>query len=333
MKKLNLIWFLLCFPMIVFAQLEETKLVITDGLSNVALKEKIESNISHFLVACNEAVMNGKKPKNIDGLTEDAQETLKEMWKTSPMACPVSKVEEICLEMANGGYQIRNVPVSMMAANDDAKDQELVFTLTSTGDIDDISIAIDEHRYKEIMDEHESVEDFYRRQIIIDFVENYRTSYNRKDLEYIESVFSDNALIITGKVIREKPKSDYALRSLSQEKIIYQKRTKKEYIENLKKVFAGNKYINVIFEEVEVIQQPKFTDIYGVTLKQKWNTNRYSDVGYIFLMIDFQDGDNPLIQVRTWQPEKVNGKLLTRDEVFKLGDFNIASSLIRDLKE
>lgn len=330
MNRLKLSWFLFWFPMVLFAQLEETQLIITDGLANEKLKEKIENNISHFLVSCNEAVINGKKPKIDEGMTDDAQETLKAMWKTSPMVCPVSKIEEICLEISNGGYQVRNVPISMMEAEDGMKDQELVFSLTSAGMIDDISIAIDEHKYKEIMEEHESVEDLYRRQIIVDFVENYRTSYNRKDLDYIESVFSDNALIITGKVIREKPKSDFAMRSLSQEKIVYQKRTKKEYIENLKKVFAGNKYINVVFDEVEVIQHPKLTDIYGVTLKQEWNANRYSDVGFIFLMIDFQDENNPLIQVRTWQPEKLNGKVLAREEVFSLGDFDIVRSLIND---
>ena len=120
------------------------------------------------------------------------------------------------------------------------------------------------------------------------------------------------------------------MRSLSTEKIVYQKRTKKEYIQNLKKVFAGNKYINVVFDEVEVIQHPKLTDIYGVTLKQEWNTTRYRDVGFVFLMIDFQDENNPLIQVRTWQPEKVDGKVLNRDEVFSLGDFAIVRSLVND---
>lgn len=330
MKRLKFSWLLFWLPMIVFAQLEETSLVITDGLSNQGLKHRIENNISQFLVACNEAVMTGKKPKFEEGLTDEAQDAFKAMWKTSPMACPVSKIEEICLETSNGGYQVRNIPVTMMAAEDDMKDQELVFNLTSAGLIDDVFIAIDEHKYKEIMDEHESVKDLFRRQIIIDFVENYRTSYNRKDLGYIESVFSDNALIITGKVVKEKPKSDQALRSLSHEKIVYQKRSKKQYIENLKKVFSGNKYINVVFDEVEVIQHPKYNDVYGVTLKQEWNSSRYSDVGFIFLMIDFQDENNPLIQVRTWQPEKLNGQVLAREEVFSLGDFDIVRAVIND---
>lgn len=317
-------------PMLGFAQLEQTKLILTDGIDNGSVKQSIEKNVSVLLQACNEAVMTGEKPEfDEEAITKDARKAVGEMWKTSPMACPVSQVEEICIQTSTG-YQVRNIPVTMMAANDSVKDQELVISLTNQGIIDGVSIAISENKYQEIMAEHESVSDLYRRQVIIDFIENYRTSYNRKDLKYIESVFSDNALIITGKVVKEKPKSDYALQSLGSEKIVYQKRTKKEYIANLKKVFASNKYLNVIFNEVEVIQHPKLTDIYGVTLKQEWNSDRYRDVGFVFLMIDFQDELHPLIQVRTWQPEKLDGKVLARDEVFNLGDFDIVRSLVND---
>lgn len=329
MNKVKLIIFSLLFPLMTYAQLEKTKVIITNDLENSSLKTSIEKNITGFLVSCNEAVMNGEKPDVDDMLTSDARKAFKAMWKTSPMSCPVSEIEEICLKTSDG-YQVRNIPITMMAADENGKKQELVFNLTSSGLIDGISIAIEENKYKEIMAEHETVEDLYRRQVIIDFVENYRTFYNRKDLKYIESVFSDNALIITGKTIRVKPNSDYAMRSLGTEKIIYQKRTKAEYIASLKKVFSSNKYLNVHFDEVEVIQHPKLTDIYGVTLKQEWNSSHYRDVGFVFLMIDFQDELHPLIQVRTWQPEKLNGRVLARDEVFDLGDFDIVRSLVND---
>lgn len=324
--------FLLVFlwPLMVFSQLENTKVTITDGITDTSLKGRIELGISSLLKSFNAAVISGENP-NVDDefLTKNARKVLKDLWETSPMTCPVSEISEICLTTTDG-YQVRNIPVTMMEASEDEQDQELVFFIDKQGKIDDISIAIDENKYSEIMSEHISVEDLFRRQVIVDFVESYRTSYNRKDLKFIESVFSDNALIITGKAIKEKPKSDYALRTLSTERIVYQKRTKQEYIKNLKKVFSANKYINVIFDEVEVIQHPKLTDIYGVTLKQEWNSDRYRDVGFVFLMIDFQDELHPLIQVRTWQPEKLDGKVLARDEVFNLGDFDIVRSLVND---
>ncbi len=312
------------------AQLETTRVTIKDGISDYSVKAAIERHASALLSACNEAVISGGKLSlGKDVITPEALKALQELWKTSAMACPLSEVEEIGLKTPNG-YQIRNIPVSMLAAEENEKNQELVISFTPTGKIDDILLAIEQHRYKEILEEHETVEDFARRQVIIDFVENYRTAYNRKDLKYIETVFSDNALIITGKIIREKPKSDFALRSLSQERVVFQKQTKKEYIENLKRVFAGNRYINVQFDEFEVMQHPKHTDIYGVTVHQKWNSDRYSDKGFVFLMIDFQDELNPLIQVRTWQPDTVNNIALARDEVFSLGDFDIVRSLIND---
>ncbi len=325
--------FILFFISAIFthAQLEETRFLISGGLADTRLKSTIESNITSLLCACNTAVMEGKNPEvSKESLTKDAKSILSSLWKTSPMVCPLSQVEEACLQTADKGFQIRNIPVSIMNAEEDNKQQELVINLTNEGMIDNIMIAIEEHRYKEIMDARESVEDLFRRQVIVDFVENYRTSYNRKDIDYIESVFSDNALIITGKVIREKPRSDQALLSLGKDKIVYQKQNKQEYIKNLKKVFGRNKYLNIVFDEIEVIQLPKHTDIYGVTLKQEWNADRYRDIGYVFLMIDFQDELHPLIQVRTWQTEKVGEHVLARDEVFDLGDFDIVRSLIND---
>ena len=103
------------------------------------------------------------------------------------------------------------------------------------------------------------------------------------------------------------------------------KQTKQEYLNNLEKVFKTTKYVNVKFEDIEVVQHPKFDDIYGVTLKQHWHTNRYHDEGYLFLMIDFRDADFPLIQVRTWQPYKNKyGEIVTSEkDIFHLGSFRI----------
>jgi hypothetical protein len=88
-------------------------------------------------------------------------------------------------------------------------------------------------------------------------------------------------------------------------------------------VFQNNTRIHVVFDKIEVSHHPKYDDIYGVTLKQGWNTNNYSDVGWLFLMIDFRDGENMEIHVRTWQPEKLNGRQLTDDEIFGLGQFDV----------
>ena len=161
--------------------------------------------------------------------------------------------------------------------------------------------------------------------MIINFVENFRTAYNRKDIKMLNSVFSDKALIITGKVITEKPNSDVERMTLANNKVVYINQTKQEYLRKLAGVFKITKYINVKFDDIEVVQHPKFDDVYGVTLKQYWHTDRYSDEGYLFLLVDFRDTDNPQIQVRTWQPYKdKHGQVITqKKDVFHLGSFRI----------
>ena len=317
------------FTVTASAQLDVVRFSVQDGISDANLKTEIEKSTSTLLSALNSTVISGKSKVKFEKedeqlFTKDGHKCLDELWASSAMMCPVSQITEKGISMQDGTIQIRNIPITLLAADDDNCEQELVLCYNALGQIDNIMIALEEHRYLDVINAQISVKDFHRRQAIIDFVENFRTAYNRKDIDYINNVFSDNALIITGKVVKiDKKKQDLTAQSLNNEQIQYQKSTKEEYINNLKKCFKNNSYINLIFDEIEVMRHPKRDDIFGVTLKQHWNSSNYSDVGYLFLMINFEDELNPSIQVRTWQPDKYNGKPLPRDEVFSLDMFSI----------
>ena len=299
---------------------------ISEGVVDAATKAKMESNVtlmmSLFKAAADEEQKTLKLAK--DNFTPEAIKDVELMWKTSAMSCPPVSIMSRCLKTATG-YQVRGIPVDMIEADQEESRQELTVDFTPSGLISGVSISIDLQRYEEIMGQKESDLDYARRQIIVDFVENFRTAYNRKDIDLLNSVFSDKALIITGKVVKEKPNSDLTRMTLNNNKVVYIKQSKQEYITNLTRVFKNTKYINVKFDEIEVVQHPKYDDVYGVTLKQYWHTSGYSDEGYLFLMIDFRDADNPLIQVRTWQPYKnAEGQVVTkREDVFHLGSFRI----------
>lgn len=305
-----------------FAQLDVVKVYIEDGISDPVLKATIENNATHLLSSFNSTIISNKRLKLEDAcFTKEGRECVRDMWATSTMMCPVSSLTEKCSSLGEGkGYQIRNLPVTMLAADDDTQEQELVINFTPTGQIDNVLVALEQHRYIDIINNNISVTDLIRRQTIVEFVENFRTSYNRKDIDYIENVFSDHALIITGKVIKVKEDSN---QSMFSERIQYNTSSKQDYIKNLKRCFSRNAYINLKFEEIQVMRHPIKEHIYGVTLKQYWNSSTYSDVGYLFLMIDFTDPELPCIQVRTWQPEKYNGSKISRDEIFELSDFDI----------
>jgi hypothetical protein len=154
----------------------------------------------------------------------------------------------------------------------------------------------------------------------LDFLENYRTAYNRKDISYIKKVFSDNALIITGTVLKEKSGSHNDYMGLNKEQVKYQLFTKKDYLKKLTRVFNRNEWITVGFDSISVVRHPKYPNIYGVNLLQKWNSKYYSDLGYLFLLVDFKREDAPEIWVRSWQEEKT---ITSNNEIIDLGNFDI----------
>jgi hypothetical protein len=308
-----------------YSQSEKVWFAVKDGMEDQNLMSIVENNTMSFLNACNEAILKKKKPSfPAKTVAKNSEKQILSFWETSPMYCSKTYISEKCLKRPTGGYQVRNIPVHIPGAPEGRQDQEIVINFTNTGEIDQITISVEETRYREIMDDYITLDDFNRREVIVDFIENFRTSYNIKDIKYIESVFSDQALIITGKVVKIVPSKDQAINALlGTEKITYQTFTKKEYMASLKNTFSRNKYIDIQFEDIDVVRHPKNDYLYGVTLKQKWGSSTYNDTGYLFLMIDFKDELQPMIHVRTWQPDSYNGKQIEKDELFKLNDFNI----------
>lgn len=162
-----------------------------------------------------------------------------------------------------------------------------------------------------------NLEDSISRRKILNYCEHFRTAYTTRDIDFIRQVMSDNALIIVGHTV----KSAEANHSLSASPAVrYSVRTKKQYLENLTKIFAANKKISVDFTDFRILRHPTMDGIYGVTLRQKYASDKYADEGYLFLLWDFRNPSMPQIHVRTWQP---TASLTDEDEIFGLEDFNL----------
>ena len=133
---------------------------------------------------------------------------------------------------------------------------------------------------------------------------------------------SKDALIIVGRVIETRPQEIDYYKSLSDEKIEFIRLTKRQYLERLKQVFAKNDFVRILFDEINIERHPSIDKIYGVQLKQRWHSSAYSDEGYLFLMIDFIDMDEPIIHVRAWQPDKFHDGSTINLYDFEIIDYN-----------
>ena len=327
MKKLIVksVLLFVCLQFVLVAKAQyATEFLLTD-LDNKVLKEKVQHSVSKLLTEINTAQADNKVP-DLSGINmaKDAKNAVMMLWDNTPFRCSETEVIERCLKHGKE-YQVRNIPLFLTLKDKNStedKYQEAVIGFDNNGMITDFHFALATNLYTKVLKENQAVSDFRFRQMILDYVEQFRTAYNTKDINFLNQIFSDDALIITGKVVKTVP-SDMN-KFISGEKVIYTKQSKKEYLSKLTSIFKSNKRINVLFEDIDVIRHPAKENFYGVTLKQGYSSDRYSDVGYLFLLWDFTNEDAPKIHVRTWQPEMLSkGKPLPEEEIFTVEDFDI----------
>lgn len=164
--------------------------------------------------------------------------------------------------------------------------------------------------------------DAKNRRLILNYVEHLRMAYVTKDIDFLEQTFSENALIIVGKVIQsaQQPEGGY----LTPDLVLYNVKSKRQYLDRLRQVFLANKKIDVKFSNFHIMRHPTRQGIYGVSLRQGYQSDLYSDDGYLFLLWDFRDASMPKIHVRTWQPSMLNEHTpLPEDEVFNISNFHL----------
>lgn len=150
--------------------------------------------------------------------------------------------------------------------------------------------------------------------VLIRFLESYKTAYALKQLDYIDKIFADDALIITGRVVKLKNNTDNVFADNTIVK--YNRLSKAQFMKKLKYSFSSKEYINLKFEDSKIRKSGYKGDVYGINIKQYYYSSNYADKGYLFLIVDLNNKNEPIIHVRTWQP-----KIGINEEMYGLADF------------
>ena len=150
------------------------------------------------------------------------------------------------------------------------------------------------------------------RLTLMTFLEDYQTAYALGRDKYLESIFSDNALIIVGNKLESRVVAD-GVRLM--EHVRYDTLSKKQYINRLRGHFATKEYINLNFTETDFQRASNNKEMYGIRVRQEYFSSNYGDVGYLFLLVDLRN-ELPIIHVRAWQNDK-----LPLESLIQLNDF------------
>ena len=200
----------------------------------------------------------------------------------------------------------REMPVKLHFKNSNKKFiEDVVFRVNkNTKKIESLAYKLSINTEKNIMAKEWPERD---RLTLMTFLEDYRTAYCLRDLQYINKVFSDDAYIIVGKVLEQSKKKFNDNPELINQggKVEYTRYTKQEYLKNLQRSFLSKEFVNVRFEECNVGKGYNAKEgIYAVQVRQHYYSNNYSDEGILTLAIDMRNDINPLVRVRVWQQER-----------------------------
>ena len=181
---------------------------IADGLSNATLRTRMEQQVSKLLTAINTAESNGRNV-NFNGIDIDdmASHSIVMLWGNVRFRTLDDEIVTNCIRLGGGqfsGWQVRNIEVEMKPLDETYKGnkiQEVSIDFDKNGRIVDFNFTLGINQYMRIIKEGEELDDLDRRMQILHYVEQFRNAYNQKDINFMDAVFSEDALIITGKVI------------------------------------------------------------------------------------------------------------------------------------
>ncbi len=285
-----------------------------------ALKNRMEENISAVLTEIDRAGRTGTA-LNLTGVSMEpgAKNRLTALWGDARFTCDRSENVSKCLNDMQG-YQVRAIPITMKPVDssyDGSLNRELTLSLNKSGVITGIRLAWEtQEDISKILTSPGGVADTRQRREILKWVEDFRCYYNERNIKALNQIYSDDALIITGSVVQTRRNGDGVQMDGT---VKYKVQNKTQYLTALERLFRNTRRINVEFDHISVMMHGAKPNIYGVTLHQKWRTSGYCDDGWLFLLWDFNDPENPQIHVRTWQDEPA----VAKDGKFTLDDFFI----------
>lgn len=201
----------------------------------------------------------------------------------------------------NGSTYCRSIPMRFSFSRNRSFTENVVFVFDKDGKVDNVSFGLSKVAHDDVFSSQNTDWSQEAKDVLQSFLENYKTAYALERIDYLESVFSDDALIISGKVI-QKLVGDAESGYRNNRYVKTTKYSKTEYINRLKNIFKYNEFINIKFANNTVKKMGKGDkEVYAVQIKQDYSSANYGDTGYLFLLVDVSNPDQPIIHVRAWQ--------------------------------
>lgn len=291
----------------------------TNDKRSIAMQNADNTDDLQQAVLAVEAAISSNNPKSaFNYFTPEGYTLFANLMAKNGKVTLVGKAQSHNFIIADGYIIGRATNIKRQFRNGKAFMEKLVYRFNpESRKIESVAFALTQRAENDIMNAAASWPEV-SRWAILNFMEDYQTAFALKRTDYINSIFSDDALIITGTILKKLNNAERAFdRSKSLDlggpkDIAYSQLSKTEYIDRLRKIFNTREYVHLQFEDnvTRMIDLPAINGInkgaaFGIEIKQRYESTGYSDDGYLTMVFDTR-GKLPIIHVRLWQPDKNN---------------------------
>jgi len=223
------------------------------------------------------------------------------------------------------GFELRKIDVLNKYFSLNKRTAEyLILDFDKSGKLIDVNFGVINNLYQKFVGSFRGKKDWLNRQIIVKFLEKYRTAFLTRDIKVLDEIFAEKALIIVGRLIKAQNKNStdlvkYVKLNDSQPTYEQIRYTKEQYLKKQKKIFRSRQDITLDYSQFNIFRKNNTKGIFGISLRQRYLSTNYSDEGYLFLLIDFK-GEHPQIYVRSWQPQEWDESTLIELSNFSIED-------------
>lgn len=291
----------------------------TNDKRSIAMQNADNTDDLQKAVLAVEVAISSNNPKSaFNYFTPEGYTLFANLMAKNGKVTLVGKAQSHNFIIADGYIIGRATNIKRQFRNGKAFMEKLVYRFNpESRKIESVAFALTQRAENDIMNAAASWPEV-SRWAILNFMEDYQTAFALKRTDYINSIFSDDALIITGTILKKLNNAERAFdRSKSLDlggpkDIAYSQLSKTEYIDRLRKIFSTREYVHLQFEDnvTRMIDLPAINGInkgaaFGIEIKQRYESTGYSDDGYLTMVFDTR-GKLPIIHVRLWQPDKNN---------------------------
>lgn len=291
----------------------------TNDKRSIAMQNADNTDDLQKAVLAVEAAISSNNPKSaFNYFTPEGYTLFANLMAKNGKVTLVGKAQSHNFIIADGYIIGRATNIKRQFRNGKTFMEKLVYRFNpESRKIESVAFALTQRAENDIMNAAASWPEV-SRWAILNFMEDYQTAFALKRTDYINSIFSDDALIITGTILKKLNNAERAFdRSKSLDlggpkDIAYSQLSKTEYIDRLRKIFSTREYVHLQFEDnvTRMIDLPAINGInkgaaFGIEIKQRYESTGYSDDGYLTMVFDTR-GKLPIIHVRLWQPDKNN---------------------------